>query len=172
MNRSQTGAAGRARTRSSIGRSSDPSVRNQPLTQPRRAAASSLVARIVGVVGCLAVAAIHVIDQGGIPGTKGPEYVQILYYALEVAGVLAAVLLLTKHVRSAWLLSLAVAAGPIVGYVLSRGPGLPNYTDDVGNWGEPLGVVSLIVEGILLILAAVLLRRYASSANSPAPVGR
>ena len=127
---------------------------------------------MLGVVGCLAVAAIHVIDQGGVPGTKGPEYVQILYYALEVAGVLAAALLLTKNARAGWLLSLGVAAGPIVGYVLSRGPGLPDYTDDIGNWAEPLGVVSLVVEGILLILAVVSLRRYASSANSPAPVGR
>ncbi|MDT7715385.1 MAG: hypothetical protein QOH09_1377 [Pseudonocardiales bacterium] len=144
----------------------------QPAARSGRATGSSLIARLVGVVGCLAVAAIHVIDQGGVPGTKGPEYVQLLYYALEVAGVLVAALLLTKHARVGWLLSLGVAAGPIVGYVLSRGPGLPNYTDDIGNWGEPLGVVSLVVEGILLILALVSLRWYASSANSPVPGGR
>ena len=144
----------------------------QPAARSGPATGSSLIARLVGVVGCLAVAAIHVIDQGGVPGTKGPEYVQLLYYALEVAGVLVAALLLTKHARVGWLLSLGVAAGPIVGYVLSRGPGLPNYTDDIGNWGEPLGVVSLVVEGILLILALVSLRWYASSANSPVPGGR
>jgi hypothetical protein len=144
----------------------------QPAARSGRATGSSLIVRLVGVVGCLAVAAIHVIDQGGVPGTKGPEYVQLLYYALEVAGVLVAALLLTKHARVGWLLSLGVAAGPIVGYVLSRGPGLPNYTDDIGNWGEPLGVVSLVVEGILLILALVSLRWYASSANSPVPGGR
>ncbi|MBV9058242.1 MAG: hypothetical protein JO296_14600 [Pseudonocardiales bacterium] len=44
------------------------------------------------------------------------------------------------------MLSLGVAAGPILGYVLSRGPGAPGYTDDIGNWAEPLGVLSLIVE--------------------------
>ena len=115
---------------------------------------------MVGVVGWLAVAAIHVLDQGGMPGTKGPDYVQVMYYALEVAGVVAAVLLLTNKARVGWLLSLGVAAGPIVGYVLSRGPGMPGYTDDIGNWAEPLGVVSLVVEGILLILAAASLRGY------------
>jgi hypothetical protein len=37
---------------------------------------------------------------------------------------------------------------------------LPDYTDDIGNWGEPLGVISVVVEGVLLILAAAsLLRR-------------
>lgn len=120
-------------------------------------APGNLVLRILGIIGCLAVAAIHVIDQGGLPGTKDPQYVQVMYYALEAAGVVAAALLLTRHARSGWLLALGVTAGPIAGYVLSRGPGLPNYTDDVGNWTEPLGVVSLVVEGVLFILAAAAL---------------
>jgi len=85
---------------------------------------------------------------------KARKYVQVMYYALEVAGVVVATLLLLNQARVGWFLSLGVAAGPILGYVLSRGPGLPDYTDDIGNWTEPLGVISLIVEGILLILAA------------------
>ena len=120
-------------------------------------ARGSLVLRALGVLGCLAVAAIHVIDQGGLPGTKDPQYVQIMYYALEAAGVAAAVLLLTRLARVGWSLALGVAVGPIVGYVLSRGPGLPNYTDDVGNWTEPLGVLSLAVEGVLLIVTVAAL---------------
>jgi hypothetical protein len=124
----------------------------QSTVSPARAARGSLVARVAGLVGCLAVAAIHVIDQGGVPGSKGPEYVQILYYILEAAGVVAAALLLANQARLGWFLSLGVAAGPILGYVLSRGPGLPDYTDDIGNWTEPLGVISLVVEGVLLIL--------------------
>ena len=121
------------------------------------AARGSLLLRVLGVLGCLGVAAIHVIDQGGLPGTKDPQYVQIMYYALEAACVAAAALLATRPVRVGWLLALGVAAGPILGYVLSRGPGLPNYTDDVGNWTEPLGVISLVVEGVLLIVAVAVL---------------
>ena len=83
-------------------------------------APGNLVLRILGIIGCLAVAAIHVIDQGGLPGTKDPQYVQVMYYALEAAGVVAAALLLARHARSGWLLALGVAVGPIVGYVLSR----------------------------------------------------
>jgi hypothetical protein len=41
----------------------------------------------------------------------------------------------------------------VLGYVLSRGPGLPNYTDDIRNWAEPLGVASLAVETALLALS-------------------
>ena len=129
----------------------------QSTVAPGQAVGSSVVPRAVGIVGCLAVAAIHVIDQGGVPGSKDPGYVQILYYLLEVAGVVAAALLLTHYARRGWVLALGVAAGPILGYVLSRGPGLPSYSDDIGNWAEPLGVISLIVEGLLLILAAAIL---------------
>ena len=116
-------------------------------------ARGSLLLRVLSAIGCLAVAAIHVIDQGGLVGTKDPQYVQILYYALEAAGVAAAALILIRPARVGWFFTLGVAAGPILGYVLSRGPGLPNYTDDVGNWTEPLGIISLVVEGVLLILA-------------------
>jgi hypothetical protein len=132
----------------------------QSTTGPSRAAGNSPLVRMVGVVGCLAVAAIHVIDQGGVPGTKDPEYIQIMYYALEAAGIVTAALLLTNHARLGWFLALGIATGPILGYVLSRGPGLPDYTEDIGNWTEPLGVTSLLLEGILLILAAASVMRY------------
>jgi hypothetical protein len=132
-----------------------------------RAVGSSLVLRVIGLLGCLAVTAIHVIDQGGVPGSKAPHYVQILYYALEIGGVVAAALLLTHYLKLGWFLTLGVAAGPILGYVLSRGPGLPNYTDDIGNWAEPLGIISLLVEGLLLILAATCLLKSRQRAAQP-----
>jgi len=72
-------------------------------------APGSLVLRVLGIIGCLAVAAIHVIDQGGLPGTKDPQYVQMMYYALEAAGVVAAALLLARQARSGWVLALGVA---------------------------------------------------------------
>lgn len=136
----------------------------QSTTAPGRAG-TSLILRAVGAVGCLAVAAIHIIDQGGVPGLKDPDYVQILYYLLEVAALAAAALLLTNYARRGWGLALGVAAGPIIGYMLSRGPGLPDYSDDIGNWTEPLGVLSLVVEGALLILAATILAASRRSAT-------
>ena len=128
-------------------------------------AGTSVILRVVGIAGCLAVTAIHIIDQGGLPGLKDPEYVQILYYLLEAAGIVAAAVLLTNYARRGWVLSLGVAAGPIIGYVLSRGPGLPDYRDDIGNWAEPLGVLSLVIEGTLLILAAMILAASRRSAT-------
>jgi hypothetical protein len=47
--------------------------------------------------------------------------------------------------------------GPIIGYALSRGPGLPSYADDRRNWTETIGVISLVVEGSLLVIAVLAL---------------
>lgn len=123
------------------------------MTSRRAPASNGAGQRTVGALLCLAVAAIHVADQGGIPGSKEPFYVGVGYHALEIAAVVAALLLLTRAASLGWLLAVGVSLGPIVGYVLSRGPGLPHYRDDVGNWSEPLGVASLVVEAALLGLA-------------------
>ncbi|MFD4653604.1 hypothetical protein [Streptomyces sp. NPDC058441] len=117
------------------------------------------VARWAGALLCLAVAAIHVVDQGGISTTRDPYYIGVAYHVLEIAAVVAAVLLLIGLVRLGWLLAAVVAVGPLLGYILSRGPGLPDYSDDIGNWTEPLGLVSLAVEGALLLLSVPLFVR-------------
>jgi hypothetical protein len=130
--------------------------------------AASVVARLAGAALALGVAAIHVDDQGGLPGSKTPTYVGVGYYLLEVVGVLVALALVVAPVRqrlAAWVGAGGVAAGPLVGYVLSRGPGLPGYGDDRGNWTEPLGVLSLVVEAALLFLSLVALRASAAVAR-------
>ena len=113
---------------------------------------------LVAALLVVAVAWIHVVDQGGLPGSKTPTYVGVGYYLLELVAVLLAIVLLTvrgRHRMLTWVTAAAVAAGPLVGYILSRGPGLPDYADDRGNWGEPLGLLSLAVEGSLLIVSLV-----------------
>lgn len=116
-------------------------------------------ARWAGALLSLAVAAIHVVDQGGITVMRDPYYLGVAYRVLEIAAVVSAVLLLLGLVRPGWLLAAGVAAGPLLGYILSRGPGLPDYSDDIGNWTEPLGLVSLAVEGALLLLSVPLFVR-------------
>ncbi len=133
-----------------------------PKTLHTRGLEHHVMSRVLGAGLALGVAYLHVKDQRGFPGDKAPAYVGIGYYALELAGLLAAVVLLVgagRHTAKAWLLAVGVAVMPIVGFVLSRGPGLPSYSDDKGNWTETLGVISLIVEGALLVLAVALVAR-------------
>jgi hypothetical protein len=137
--------------------------------------ATNVAARFVGALLCVQVAVIHVIDQGGIPGTKAPTYVGVGYWILEILGLLtAAALIADRSPRPTWFVAIGVGAGPLIGYILSRGPGLPGYTDDVGNWGEPLGMFSLLAEAILIVLAVTFfvrgLRQPAQSAESARPV--
>jgi hypothetical protein len=78
-----------------------------------------------------------------------------------VSVLTAAALLLSLASRlsaATWTIAaICVSAGPLLGYVLFRGPGLPDYDDDRGNWAEPLGVLSLVVESALLVLALTVL---------------
>lgn len=114
--------------------------------QAVHATALDATRRATAALLCLAVSVVHVIDQDGIPGSKDPSYVGV----------------------HGWLLAVSLAAGPLAGYILSRGPGLPNYTDDKGNRNKPLGVVSLIVEGFLLILSLMQLLAARKPSNTTA----
>ena len=117
-----------------------------------------LAARVAASVLAVLVTVIHVSDQGGLTALKEPAYVGQGYRLLELGGVVVAVLLLLAPMRHrflGWLLALGVAVGPIVGFVLSRGPGLPSSVDDKGNWTELLGLQALTVEAVLLTLAGV-----------------
>jgi hypothetical protein len=144
------------------------------LTETRLA--TSVSARLAAGVLAVSIAWIHIQDQGGFPGDKMPRYVGYGYYLLEGAALLvaASLLWLPPHKRPlsiVWAAAMGVAAGPLLGYVLSRGPGLPNYTDDIQNWAEPLGVASLAVETALLALslAALISVRRARQATTPVP---
>ena len=134
-------------------------TRRQPLGHAR-GSADSPPARAAGAVLAALVGVVHVIDQGGLTALKDPAYVGQGYRLLELAAVVTAGLLLLAPARgrvAGWVLAVGVALGPMAGYVLSRGPGLPGYTDDRGNWTELLGLQALAVEALLLALAAVVL---------------
>ncbi|MGW0209652.1 hypothetical protein ACWDZ8_29005 [Streptomyces sp. NPDC003233] len=119
------------------------------------------VAAIGAALLCAVVAVLHVQDQGGFPGDKTPGYVGIGYYLLEAVGILVAAALVVRPSRPAWFVAAGVGLGPLAGFVLSRGPGLPDYSDDVGNWTEPLAMVSVGVEAALMVLAvAMYVRRH------------
>jgi hypothetical protein len=124
----------------------------------------------------LAIAVIHILDQGGFPGSKEPGYVQIGYYLLELGCLLAAAALVwpasRSLLRAAWPAAAFLAAGPLLGYTLSRGPGLPAYADDKGNWAEPLGVISLVVEGALLLLSIGASVHFAKDATEDRNAGQ
>ena len=113
---------------------------------------------VVGASLALAIAVIHVQDQGGLPGSQSPVWLKYGYYMVEISSTISAALIIRGKTLG-WLLGLASSIGPMTGYVLSRTVGLPGDSGDVGNWSYLLGTVSLIIEGSFVALAAVCLIR-------------
>jgi hypothetical protein len=122
------------------------------------AAAPQAMVRVVGALLALAVAAVHVADQGGITALNSPGWLGWAFRLIEAGGVLTAVVLLLPW--SGWLgwaAGVLLGLGPFTGYIASRSVGLPGDHGDVGNWGDWLGTASLVVEAALVILSLTML---------------
>jgi hypothetical protein len=113
---------------------------------------------IVGAGLLVAVAIIHLQDQGGLLGGESPLWLKWGYYLVELTSLIAAALVIRGKVFG-WVLGLGATVGPMVGYLLSRSVGIPGDSGDIGNWGYLLGTVSLIVEGGFILLSVICLTR-------------
>lgn len=104
---------------------------------------------------CITVGVIHVVDQGGITKYAGsPWWLGWGYRAIEIgAAVTAVALVVRRRWTPAWLAAFLVGLGPFSVFLLTRLIGLPGDPGDFGNWGDPLGTVSLFVEGTLMLAA-------------------
>jgi hypothetical protein len=135
-------------------RAQDPASHH--VTATATATASAYVARAVqdaavratAAVGLGAIAVIHAVD--GVGKWSETRYVFWLYMALVVACVVTAAAVLFHRSRAALLAAAGLAAAVIAAYVLDRTVGLPNASGDIGNWVEPLGLASLVVEGLVV----------------------
>lgn len=126
-------------------------------------AVPDVTVRIAGALLALAVATVHIADQGGVTALTSPDWIGWSYRLIEVGGVLTAlVLLLPRPARPApawagWAAGVLLGAGPFAAYVLSRTVGVPGDHGDVGNWGYWVGTVSLFVEAALVALSVSML---------------
>ena len=129
--------------------------------QAARSLARELAMRATAAVGLAGIALIHLLDSIG--KYHETRYLFWMYVALMIGSVATAGAVLVSHRRIVWSVAAAVATSAIAGYVISRTTGLPNATDDIGNWTEPLGLASLFVEGCVVALSVLALRVSAES---------
>lgn len=121
---------------------------NRPsLSRPLAALAASAL---------IGVAVVHLIDGPG--SLQDAEYVGVLELALAAAATVIAIALIIGPVRDIWLSAATLASAALVAYVASRTVGLPGSTDDIGSWGQTLGIISIAAEGVVVLLAAGALR--------------
>jgi hypothetical protein len=101
--------------------------------------------------------------SGIIHLVETPEYLEEVRYigilfAVSVVGALVAAVGIGRGERWGWVLGAVVAGGSIVAYLLSRTVGLPGFREN--SWeefAEPLGLLSLLVEGLFIVVAAMVL---------------
>jgi hypothetical protein len=110
------------------------------------------VGRAVGIVGLAAIALIHLLDAVSKYGET--RYIFFLYIVLMASTLTAAAVLLRVDSRSAWSLAVVATAATLIAYVLSRTTGLPQASQDIGNWSDSLGLASVFVEACTLLLSA------------------
>jgi hypothetical protein len=139
----------------------------------RAGAAPEMAMRMVGVLLVLAIAAVHVADQGGINSLASPDWIGWSYRLIEIGALVTAVtLLIPWSAWVGWAAAALLGTGPFVAYVVSRSVGLPGDHGDVGDCGYWVGTVSLAVEAALIVLSITMLAAYRQRSGQRLVVGR
>lgn len=99
---------------------------------------------------------VLIIVTGIVHFIEAPEYFEEAacmgaLFVLNGIGSIAAAYGIYKNQNWGWILGSLIAAGSIIGYVLSRTVGLPNVA--VKEWFEFIGILSLVVEALFCLLA-------------------
>lgn len=126
------------------------------MSQPELSAAaivdSRSIRRAVAGASLVGIALVHALDLEG-KLTELP-YVGLMFISLILLSLVLAEELIRSDGARVWLAAGALAAGTMLGYTVSRTVGMPgDGGEDIGNWLEPLGLASLVVEGIVVLLA-------------------
>lgn len=95
-------------------------------------------------IGLIGIAGVHIAD---LPAKwEETRYIAFMYIGAIAACVLLIERLVVKTSKRDYLLSSLVSFSVLMGYVVNRTVGMPGATDDIGNWFEPLGLLSLFIE--------------------------
>lgn len=89
-------------------------------------------------------------------------YIGVLFMLVTVVCVLSASLLLIADSVVVWAVVTTTCLLAALAYVASRTVGLPLMADDVGNWFQTLGMVSVLAEAGVVILGGAVLRQVVS----------
>jgi len=108
----------------------------------------ALSRRIAVGLGLATVAAIHILD---LPGKLAETpYLGVIYIVLIIAAFVLTERLFVVGSRLDFIAAAALSAAVIVAFTINRTVGMPGATGDIGNWLEPLGLLSLVVEAFIL----------------------
>jgi hypothetical protein len=104
-----------------------------------------------GILLIVVVGIIHLIEAP--EHLEEATYVGVLFL-INVLFAFVSAFGIYRGAQWGWVLGVLVAGGAFVMYVVSRAIGLPGLDEVVGNWLEPAGILSLIVEGLFVLVYA------------------
>lgn len=101
------------------------------------------------------------------PHLEEAPYMGVLFILLTSACLAFALAAVVNDPPILYVSAAAVCGTAILGYAATRLIAFPMLAEDVGNWLEPLGVVSILAESVVVACALIALRQ-ANGARVPA----
>ncbi|MFC6704532.1 hypothetical protein [Flexivirga alba] len=108
------------------------------------------------VVAAVVAAAAHVPVIA--PHLDEAPYMGALFIVLTAACLVLAATLTVRDSERVYALSVLTCGLAVVGYAATRLVAFPMLADDVGNWFEPLGIVSVLSESVVIVAAGLAIR--------------
>jgi hypothetical protein len=96
------------------------------------------------------------------PHLDEAPYMGVLFVVLSAACVVLASVAISWDTPVVYALSVLTCGLAVLGYAATRLVAFPMLSDDVGNWFEPLGLVSVASETVVVVAAWAALGRRSS----------
>lgn len=111
--------------------------------------------RVLAVAALAVVTVIHVLEFFDAETLA----LGALFVASAAGTFAGVVLLLARAPRSGWLVGGITSLLTLAAFCVTRTVGIPGVdpSEDIGNWSEPLGMMSLVLEALVVVLAVVAL---------------
>ncbi|CAN5143162.1 hypothetical protein BH09ACT8_BH09ACT8_08500 [soil metagenome] len=133
-------------------------ARDDLLITPRRSPYRFVLipAAVAAAVAHIPVTAAHLAEA---------PYIGVLFIELTAALLILAAAAVIADSTAIYLATIVVCTTAVVAYAATRTFAFPQIADDVGNWLEPLGIVSIASESVVIAAGLAALRPRRSIAD-------
>ena len=104
-----------------------------------------------GMMFMLVIGAVHLLmlrhafDDAGYKG--------VLFLIGVIAAFFAAMGIQESALIRGWVLGTLVAGATIIGFIADGATGLPGLPADSQTWQQPMGIIALVAESLMLVIA-------------------
>ena len=100
--------------------------------------------RTAVTIGLMGIVGVHLAD---LPAKwEETRYIAWMYIGAIVFGLFLVDRLVVKTSKRDYFASSFLSISVLLGYVVNRSIGMPGAKEDIGNWFEPLGFLSIVIE--------------------------